>query len=65
MQTGSSETLVGYDWILEKTLMFLYGIEWRERGYGLRARRLRGVSFLMGVVGGQNRILSEGLWSDQ
>jgi hypothetical protein len=35
MQTGSSETLIG--WNLEKSLMTLYGTEWRERGYGLRA----------------------------
>jgi hypothetical protein len=37
MQTGSSETLNG-SWAgnLEKPLMSLYGIEWRERGYGLR-----------------------------
>ncbi len=34
MQTGSSETLIGWK-NLEKPLMFLYGAEWRERGYGL------------------------------
>ncbi len=32
MQTGSSEILIG--WKSEKTLMSLYGTEWRERGYG-------------------------------
>ncbi len=35
--TGSSETLIG--WKFGKTTMSLYGTEWRERGYGLRAPR--------------------------
>ncbi len=29
---------------LEKTLMSLYGTKWKERGYELRARSLRGDS---------------------
>jgi hypothetical protein len=33
MQTGSSETLIG--WNLEKPLLSHYGTEWRERGYRL------------------------------
>ncbi len=33
MQTGSSETLIG--WKTGKPLLSLYGAEWRERGYGL------------------------------
>jgi hypothetical protein len=34
MQTGSSETLIG--WKSGKTTyMSLYGTDWRERGYGL------------------------------
>jgi hypothetical protein len=33
MQTGYSDTLIG--WNPEKTLMSLYGTDWRERGFGL------------------------------
>jgi hypothetical protein len=34
MQTGFSETLIG--WKLAKPLISLYGTESKERGYGLR-----------------------------
>jgi hypothetical protein len=37
MQTGSSETLIG--WKSGKPLMSLYGTEWRERGYGPSTHR--------------------------
>ncbi len=33
MQTGSSETLIGYK--SEKPVISLYGTEWRERGFRL------------------------------
>jgi hypothetical protein len=36
MQTGSSGTLMAGN--LAKPLLFLYGTEWRERGYGLRIK---------------------------
>jgi hypothetical protein len=35
MQTGSSETVIGWK-TGKKTLLSLYGTEWKERGYGLR-----------------------------
>jgi hypothetical protein len=46
MQTGSSETLIG--WKSGKPLMALYGIKWRERGYGLR--NMLGIRILPGDV---------------
>jgi hypothetical protein len=36
MQTGSSETLIGYK-SGKKPLMSLNGTEWRDGGYGLRS----------------------------
>jgi hypothetical protein len=39
MQTGSSETLIGWKSEEKKTIFSLYGTEWRERGYGLGGRR--------------------------
>jgi hypothetical protein len=48
MQIGSSETRIG--WKSGKPLMYLYGTEYRERGYGLSWQgmkaRIRGFHYV-------------------
>ncbi len=49
---------------LEKPLLCLYGTEWRERGYGLRARSLRGDS-ITDCWSKPDLVYSKSIWSEQ